>query len=179
MRHATLFMVTILAIPQILVQYHGTPVGEPLTISSNFLRQKKGGVAQPKVAKPANVVRITKIDEKPVKPDVAPEVGHRVNMEGTIPDPKSIACFVVHPRNGNTWWVQNLPGPPDKIGSQWRISGLVYCGTETLGLGEEFDTVILTETERSFCHEGKQFKTADFPNHLLRSEIVKVKRTRN
>ena len=176
MRPATLFMITLLAIPQLFINYHEIQGRWGLP---NFSQQKKAGAAQSKVAKPANAVKITKIDDMAVKENVVPEVGHRVNVEGVITDSKMIACFVVHPRNGNTWWVQNLPGPANRVGSQWRISSLVFCGTETLGKGEEFDLVILTETERSFCYDGKTFKTSDFPNHLLRSDLVKVKRTRN
>lgn len=136
-----------------------------------------------RVADPSSapvVVKITSIDDKPLKSKQRPEVGHQVMVEGTISDPKMIACVVVHPMSGTTWWVQNLPGPPDQVGKQaWRVRSNAYCGTDKLGKGEEFEIVILAESKRSVCVEGKKFETPSFPNDLARSEVLRVKRTRD
>jgi hypothetical protein len=126
------------------------------------------------------VVKITSIDDKPLKPKQTPEVGRQVTVEGTISDPKMIACVVVHPMSGTTWWVQNLPGPRDKVGKQaWRVRSNALCGTNELGTREEYEIVILAESKPSFCVEGKKFETPDFPNDLARSELLRVKRTRD
>jgi hypothetical protein len=134
----------------------------------------------PDSSSPPVVVKITGIDDKPLKSKQTPEVGHRVVVEGTISDQKMIACVVVHPMSTTTWWVQNLPGPPDQVGKQaWRVRSIAYCGTEELGRREEYEIVILAESKRSVCVEGKTFQTPSFPNDLPRSEILRVKRTRD
>jgi hypothetical protein len=108
------------------------------------------------------------------------QVGREVMVEGTISDPNAIVCVLVHPLLADTWWVQNPPSPPGKIDDKtWRWRTIALCGTEELGLNEEFEIVALAESQRAACQLGKTFKTPDFPNELPRSEIITVKRIRN
>lgn len=142
--------------------------------------QKKVKSPPSSVIQNAKSVKITKIDDEPIASGQPPQVGRQVSVEGTIPDPKMIACVAVHPINGDTWWIQNLPGPPDQISTRaWRIRTVALCGTETLGRREDYEIVILTESKRSICTLGKQFKTANFPTDIARSEVVRVRRTKD
>jgi len=125
-------------------------------------------------------VAITKIDETVLQTGQVPPVGRQVMVEGTISNPQVIVCVLVHPLTTDTWWVQNPPSPPGKIDDKtWRWRTIALCGTEELGLNEDFEIVALAESQRAFCQLGKTFKTPDFPNELPRSEIITVKRIRN
>jgi len=118
-------------------------------------------------------VVITKIDDTTLQSGQALQVGQQVIVEGTISDPKMAVCVLVHPLNGDTWWVQNLPSPPGRIDEKtWRWRTLAFCGTEKLGLNEDFEIVALAESQRAVCQLGKTFKMPDFPNELPRSEII-------
>jgi len=125
-------------------------------------------------------VAITRIDDAAPQPGQIPQVGRQVIVEGTISDPKVNVCVLVHPITADTWWVQNLPSPPGTIDEQtWRWRTMALCGTEELGLNEEFEIVAVAESQRAVCQLGKTFKMPDFPQELPRSEIITVKRIRN
>ncbi len=125
-------------------------------------------------------VTITKIDTVTLAPGRTLHVGRQVIVEGTVSDPKAGVCVLVHPLNSDTWWVQNLPSPPGKVDDKtWRWRTVVFCGSEELGLNEDFEIVALAETQRSACQVGKTINMIDFPNDVPRSEIITVRRVRN
>ena len=129
---------------------------------------------------PQATIAITAIDDKPIIGRDMPEVRHRATVEGVVSDPNATICVLVHPMTSDTWWVQNLPSPPAKVDEKnWRWRTMAFCGTETLGLNEEFEIVALAESKRSICQLGKQIKIEEFPRDLPRSEIITVRRTRN
>ncbi len=152
-----------------------------LLISGCQAKQDTREEARPPAQLPPPQVEmaITQIDNLPVEPGMTPEVGRQVVVEGTISDPKAVPCVLVHPMSADTWWVQNLPSPPGKIENTWRWRTMVYCGTEKLGLNEDFEVVAIAESKRALCVAGKTLKTLDFPMELPRSEILTVRRVRN
>lgn len=125
-------------------------------------------------------VSITKIDGATLQSGQIPQVGRQVMVEGTISDPNVIVCVLVHPMTTDTWWVQNPPAPPGKVDERtWSWRTMVLCGTETLGLNEEFEIVALAEGKRAICQLGRQIKMEGFPQDLSRSEVITVRRIRN
>ena len=147
-----------------------------LACGNNESSQQK---AEEPVAPPQANVAITKIDDAAVNTEQKATVGQRVSVEGIISDPNAIVCVLVHPMTTDTWWVQNPPSPPTQIDENtWRWRTMVYCGTETLGLNEDFEIVVLAEGKRAVCQKGKQIKGDEFPNELPRSEIITVFRGR-
>jgi hypothetical protein len=155
-------------------------------------RSTEGGKAQSSNAKQKNTqpagplpsgasitLKITSIDDSPLERGKTPQVGLRVSVEGTVSDEKAIVCVAVHPMSGDTWWIQSLPSPPDKIENAYRWRTTALCGTTELGRNEDFEIVAVAEQARDLCQAGKQFKAEEFPNGLVRSEIIKVKRTKD
>ncbi len=137
-------------------------------------------IPQEKVIPSQLAVTITKIHTVTLSPTRVPHVGRQIIVEGTVSDPKAGVCVLVHPLNGDTWWVQNLPSPPGKVDDKnWRWRTTAFCGSEELGLNEDFEIVALAETQRSACQVGKTINMIDFPNDVPRSEIITVRRVRN
>ena len=136
--------------------------------------------AKPTSPPPQVEMTITKIDDILVEPEKKPKVGLQVLVDGTISEPKVVLCVLVHPMTTDIWWVQNLPSPPGKIDDNtWRWRTRIYCGTEELGLNEDFEIVAIAESKRTICVAGKTLKTLNFPLDLPRTEILTVKRVRN
>jgi hypothetical protein len=148
--------------------------GQIIGCNSNQEKPKEAG---PPPAPPQVNVALTAIDDKPLEIGQKPHVGRQVMIEGTVSDPNVTICVLVHPLTTDTWWVQNLPSPPGKVGEKtWSWRTMALCGTEDLGLNEEFEIVALAESKRAVCQLGKQIKIEEFPQDLPRSEIVTVKR---
>jgi hypothetical protein len=114
-------------------------------------------------------VTITRVDGLALTVESRPQVGHTVMVEGTTNNPDAVICVLVHPLQSDTWWVQNLPGLPDQQPDgtwSWRTS--VFCGTERLGVGEDFELLAVAEDTQALCVPSRQVKVAE-ANILLRS----------
>ena len=151
--------------------------GQIIGCNSNQEKPKEAG---PPLIPPQVNVALTAIDDKPLEIGQKPHVGRQVMVEGTISDPNVNICVLVRPMTTDTWWVQNLPSPPGKIDEKtWRWRTMALCGTDTLGLNEDFEIVAIAEGKRSICQLGKQIKAEEFPRNLPRSEIITVRRAKN
>jgi hypothetical protein len=99
------------------------------------------------------------------------QVGLDGLIKGKVSDPKIPVYVLVHPFSTNQWWIQRNASPPRPDGS-WQTTA--YFGTETLGIGEEFEVVAIATDRRFF--EGQQLPS--FPSDVARSDIVTVRRIR-
>jgi len=115
----------------------------------------------------ATRVAITRVDGATVTATSHPQVGHVVVVEGTTTNPDAVVCVLVHPLQSDTWWVQNLPGLPDQQpDGSWSWRTTVFCGSERLGLGEDFELLAIAEQTQSLCVPARQIKMAQ-ANTLL------------
>jgi hypothetical protein len=98
------------------------------------------------------------------------EVSMEVMAKGKASGAKAKVYVLVHPLRARSWWVQQLPAPPNRDGS-WQT--LCVFGTPTSGLNEDFQIIAIVTHHR--YKEGQMLD--DVPSSLAHSEVVTVKRT--
>lgn len=99
-----------------------------------------------------------------------PKVGWKVLILGRAPSSHQSVYVAVHPSNSDTWWIQNIPSPPNENGS-WQ--SMCFFGNEKQGIGELFEVAVAYQDEPNLYKLGQQLSSA--PDN---SRIVTVKRVR-
>lgn len=98
------------------------------------------------------------------------EVGMSEIVRGKVSNPRVQVYVLVHPMLTKLWWVQRKPSPPNQDGS-WQV--LCYFGTETEGMGEQFEIAAIVSDKR--YEEGQTLN--ELSSNVVRSDIIVVRRT--
>ena len=61
-----------------------------------------------------------------------------VNVVGTVSPPDATVRVLVHPEDTDLWWIQSSPVVNGTSG-RWQV--VCYIGTDTMGIGRNFDIV--------------------------------------
>jgi hypothetical protein len=81
--------------------------------------------------------------------------------------------ILVHPVEDDRWWVQPPPAPTKSDGT-WTTRA--WFGTETQGIGEDFEILAVATGRR--LKQGETIGLGDLPRDMARSEVVMVTRSR-